>query len=107
MCCHLLRRDPTRRACVELKIYGRSDHDVVKQVIGYASPEDTFAAVVSVDRHVRPLRPAYEEKCFDGAPHEAKHDAAAVVYPAFYTVHAREDCGPLRVWHFLVQLRDA
>jgi hypothetical protein len=100
------RHDPARRACVEFKIYGRNDHEVVKQVIGYAAPEDTFAAVVSVDRQGRDLRPVFEEKCFDGAPYEQKHDAAPVLHPAFCTVHAREGCGPLRVWHFLVQLRD-
>jgi hypothetical protein len=101
------RRDLARRACVELKIFGRDDREVVKQVIGYAAPEDTFAAVVSVDRWRRPLRPEYEQRCFDGAPHEVKHDERPVLHPAFYTVHTREGCGPLRVWHFLVQLRDA
>jgi hypothetical protein len=100
------RHDPARRACIEFKIFGRDDREVVKQVLGYATAEDTFAAVVSVDRQRRALRPAFEERCFEGAPHETKHDAAPVVYPAFYTVHAREGCRSLRVWHFLVQLRD-
>jgi hypothetical protein len=102
------RHDPARRACVEFKIFGRNDAEVVKQVIGYAAPSDTFAAVVSVDRCRRPLRPVFEEGCFDGAAPEATHDAPATVFqPAFFTEHYRENCGPLRVWHFLVQLRDA
>ena len=102
------RHDVTRGACVEFKIYGRNDGEVVKQVIGYAMPGDTFAAVVSVDRHQRALRPVYEAGCFEGAPHERKNDAPDhVLYPAFYTDHTRDDGAPLRVWHFLVQLRDA
>jgi hypothetical protein len=100
------RHDTTRRACVEFKIFGRSDSEVVRQVIGYAAPGDTFAAVVSVDRCKRALRPEFEARCFDGAPHDEKLDGGGVLHPAFYTVHAREGCGPLRVWHFLVQLRD-
>ncbi len=102
------RHDTTQRACVEFKIFGRKDGEVVKQVLGYAMPGDTFAAVVSVDRCKRPLQPLYEAGCFGGAPHDAKHDAPdRVQQPALYTEHAREGQGPLRVWHFLVQLRDA
>lgn len=102
------RHDPNRRACVELKIFGRKDDTVVKQVIGYAAPGDTFAAVVSVDRCKRAMRPEFEAKCFEGAVRAATHDAPpGVAQPAFYTVHDREGFGPLRVWHFLVQLRDA
>jgi len=102
------RHDPARRACVEFKIFGRNDHEVVKQVIGYAAPNDTFAAVVTVDRCKRPLLPEFEGKCFTGATPDAKHGApSTVLQPAFHTEHAREGCGPLRVWHFLVQLRDA
>lgn len=102
------RHDPARRACVEFKIFGRKDNEVVRQVIGYAAQNDTFAAVVTVDRCKRPLRPAFEARCFDGALHDTKHDApATVIYPAFCTEHARDGWGPLRVWHFLVQLRDA
>jgi CTP:molybdopterin cytidylyltransferase MocA len=67
--------DRARRACIEFKIFGRKDAEVVKQVIGYAGPGDTFAVVVSVDRCERPLRPAFEEICFEGAPYEEKHDA--------------------------------
>jgi hypothetical protein len=102
------RHDVTRRACVELKIYGRDDGGVVRQVIGYAAPGDTFAAIVSVDRYQRPLRQAFEGACFEGAVPAATREApAGVVYPAFFTEHARESGDPLRVWHFLVQLRDA
>jgi hypothetical protein len=102
------RHDLTRRACVEFKIFGRDDGDVVKQVIGYAALGDTFAAVVSVDRCRRALRPVFEEGCFDGAAPDATHDAPVdVLQPRFYTEHTREDGGHLRVWHFLVQLRDA
>lgn len=100
--------EPTRRACVEVKIFGRNDTEVVSQVLGYAAPPDTFAAVVSVDRSKRPLRPAYEERCFEGAPIASLHDApAGVSQPVFYTVHARQGHGPVRVWHFLVQLGDS
>jgi type II secretory pathway predicted ATPase ExeA len=100
--------DRGQRACIEFKIFGRKDDGVVRQVIGYAAPGDTFAAVVSVDRCDRPLRPAFEERCFNGAPYEESHDApAGVLQPAFYTEHAREGQSPLRVWHILVQLRDA
>lgn len=102
------RHDPTRRACVEFKIFGRKDAEVVKQVMGYAAPGDTFAAVVSVDRCKRPMRPEFEAKCFMGAPHDGTHNAPRpVLQPAFYTEHAREEHSPLRVWHFLIQLRDA
>ncbi len=101
------RHEPTRRACVEFKIFDRNDAEVVSQVIGYAAPGDTFAAVVSVDRWTRPLRPAYEAKCFVDAPRESTHDPPpGMLQPAFYTVHTREGYAPLRVWHFLVQLRD-
>ena len=100
------RHDPTRRACIELKIFGRNDHQVVKQVIEYSAPGDTFAAVISVDRCKRRLQPVYEAGCFVDAPYEAKHDApVSVEQPALYTEHAREGRAPLRVWHFLVQLR--
>lgn len=100
------RPDPTRRACVEFKIYGRDDKDVVAQVIGYASPTDTFAAVVSVDRAKRPLRPEYAKRCFEGAPFLSCHDPPfpMLEQPAFFTLHARDGRGPLRVWHFLVQI---
>ena len=102
------RHDTTRRACVEFKIFNRNDDKVVKQVIGYAAPDDTFAVVVSVDRCKRALQPAYEEGCFVDAPYEAKHNAPdRVQHPALYTEHVREGYGLLRVWHFLVQLRDA
>lgn len=100
--------DSARRACVEFKIFGRNDTEVVNQVIGYAAPEDTFAAVVSIDRSSRPVRPEYEKNCFDKAPHDHKHDPPTrVMHPAFYTEHVRERYGRLRVWHFLVQLSDA
>ena len=102
------RHDLTHRACVEFKIYGRQDKTVVHQVIGYAAPTDAFAVVVSVDRCRRPLRPVYEAQCFEGAAGAEVHEPPeGVVHPAFLTVHAREGCGPLRVWHMLVQLRDA
>jgi hypothetical protein len=102
------RHDATRRACVELKIFGRKDAEVVKQVMGYAAPGDTFAAVISIDRCKRPMRPAFEMRCFAGAPYDAKHDAPArVLQPVFCTEHAREGYSPLRVWHFLVELKDA
>lgn len=101
------RHDPARRACVELKIFGRKGTEVVKQVIDYSAPWDTFAAVVSVDRARRPLRPAYEGRCFVNASPAGSHDAPAdVPQPVFYTDHVREGHGPLRVWHFLLQLRD-
>lgn len=102
------RRDPARRACIEFKIFGREDKQVVKQVIGYAAQSDTFAAVVTIDRCKRALRPAFEERCFTGADPTTKGDAPpAVIHPAFYTEHTRDGWRPLRVWHFLVQLRDA
>lgn len=102
------RHDPTRRACVEFKIFGRKDEEVVKQVVGYATPDDTFAAVVSVDRCKRPLRPEYEARCFTDATPDGRHDAPKpLLHPAYYTDHPRAGFGPLRVWHFLVQLRDA
>ncbi|MEZ4295023.1 MAG: ATP-binding protein [Polyangiaceae bacterium] len=100
------RPDVTRRACIEFKIFGRKDTHVVAQVIGYSTSTDTFAAVVSVDRAKRPLRPEYEKRCFEGAPVFASQDAPSPVmeHPAFYTLHAREGRPPLRVWHFLVQI---
>lgn len=102
------RHDATRRACVEFKIFGRKDEEVVKQVVGYAAPDDSFAAVVSVDRCRRTLRREYESRCFAGAPPDRQHDAPRpLLYPAYYTVHPRVGGNPLRVWHFLVQLRDA
>lgn len=98
-------QDSARRACVEVKIFGRNDASVVKQVIDYAAPSDSFAAVVSVDRSRRPLRPVYQARCFAGAPVETSHDPPpGVAQPAFYTIHARDGMSPLRVWHFLVQL---
>jgi hypothetical protein len=101
------RRDPTVRACVEFNIFGRKDDEVVKQVIGYAAPADTFAAVVSIDRCKRPLRPEFEAKCFAGAPYEQKHEPpTGILQPVFCTEHPRAGLGPLRIWHFLVQLRD-
>jgi len=102
--------DPIRRACVEFKIFGRNDKKVVKQVIEYAAPGDTFAAVVSVDRLKRPLRPAFEARCFEEAPYTKKHDApSGAPQPVFLTEHSRnhEGYAPVRVWHFLLQLRDS
>jgi hypothetical protein len=98
--------DKNWRACVEFKIYGRDDKDVVAQVIRYASPVDTFVAVVSVDRGKRPLRPEYERRCFEGAPFLSSHDAPSrrIGQPAFFTMHARDGREPLRVWHFLIQI---
>lgn len=98
------RRDNARRACVEVKIFGRNDEGVVDQVLGYAMPEDTFAIVVSVDRCQRSLRPAYEERCLR-APHPTKHEPPeGVLRPAFYTLHPRDGLAPLRIWHVLIQL---
>ncbi|MBK7829274.1 hypothetical protein [Nannocystis sp.] len=102
------RGDTTRRTCVEVKIFGRKDQTVVQQVIGYSAPGDTFAAVISVDRCRRPLGPVYKERCFAGAVPMGWHDPPGeVLQPCFFTVQAREGAGPLRVWHFLVQLGGA
>ncbi|MBI5514279.1 MAG: ATP-binding protein [Deltaproteobacteria bacterium] len=102
------RHDTTRRACVEFKIFGRKDEEVVKQVVGYAAPGDSFAAIVSVDRCRRLLRPEYDSRCFRDAVPDRHQDAPApLLYPAYCTNHLRAGANPLRVWHFLVQLRDA
>ena len=100
-------QDPQRRACIEVKIYGSHDEEVVKQVIDYSSPSDDFAAVISVDRRKRALRPEYERRCFSGAQASSTHEPPSPSFqPSFMTVHPREGLNPIRVWHFLVQLRD-
>jgi hypothetical protein len=96
-----------RRACIEVKIFGRDDETAVHQVISYSSPYDDFAAVISVDRCKRALQPVYEQRCFASAPPSETHKPPnQVFHPAFMTVHEREGLGSIRVWHFLVQLRD-
>jgi len=100
--------DLTQRACAEFKIFGRKDETVVQQVLGYAAPEDSFAVVVSIDRHRRPLLPEYEARCFDGAVFSERHPSpAGLRYPSLLTIHDRPGSSALRVWHFLLQLRDA
>ena len=100
-------QDPQRRACIEVKIYGSHDEEVVKQVIDYSYPSDDFAAVISVDRRKRALRPEYERRCFSGAQASSTHEPPSPSFqPSFMTVHPREGLNPIRVWHFLVQLRD-
>ncbi len=104
-----LRADTTQRACIEFKIFKRDDETVVKQVLDYAAPEDTFAAVISVDRGKQPMRATYESHCFKDAPYVDKVDAPLTIkQPGFFTNHARsgEGCHPIRVWHFLLQLRN-
>jgi len=101
------RRDPTRRACIEFKVFGRDDATVVRQAIGYAMPEDPFAVVVSIDRCKRPLLPEYEARCFDDASAGAREVRPKVSFPTLRTAHERPGCAPLRVWHFLIQLRDS
>lgn len=103
---------PARRACVELKIWGRNDHrDVASQLLGYAIPEDDFGVVVVLDRQSRPLPALYRSECLgerSGAvcrwPAGEADEAGAVSYPAFVTEHERASGRPLRVYHFLVQL---
>lgn len=102
------RDDLTQRACAEFKIFGRKDETVVQQVVGYAAPEDGFAVVVSIDRCQRPLLPEYEARCFEGAICSQRHGPpAGLLYPSLLTVHDRVGRSALRVWHFLLQLRDA
>jgi len=101
------RRDPTRRACIEFKVFARDDSTVVRQAIGYAMPGDSFAAVVSVDRCKRPLLPEYEARCFDDAGPQSREVRPKVPFPTLRTTHERPGCAPLRVWHFLIQLRDS
>lgn len=98
------------RACVELKIWGRNDYrEAVRQVLGYAVPEDTFAAVVMVDRQRRPLAVEYRSTCLATAsprqlfPAEAAGEAAPG-QPSLVTEHPRDGGPPIRVYHFLVQL---
>jgi hypothetical protein len=100
---------PSRRACVEFKIFGRTGHaTMVKQVIDYAAPEDSFAAVVCIDRAKDSLREKYEQKCFDEATDLRKNDAPnGLLHPAFLTIHPHpvNSSANLRVWHFLLQFR--
>ncbi len=97
-----------RRACIECKIWGRAKYkEVVAQVLKYAVPSDTFAAVVMVDRCQRPLAPSYRQECLAGVaeifPPQGK-DPSAGEMPAFVTEHPRSGGTPLRVYHFLLQL---
>lgn len=101
--------DPARRACVEIKIWGRNDYrDVVSQLLGYAVPQDDFAAVIMLDRQARPLRDPYLRECLAARPGHLVHGpvkgAETTAYPAFVTEHDRASGRPLRVYHFLVQL---
>lgn len=104
-------RETTRRACVEVKIWNHTGYqDVVKQVLGYAVPEDEFACVVMVDRQARSLTEPYREECLrveiGGTllwPEEGA-TVPAVRYPALVTLHNRPQAPPIRLYHFLVQL---
>jgi AAA domain len=100
--------DPARRACTEIKIWGRNDYrDVVAQVLGYTTPEDDFACVVMIDRQARSLRAPYREDCLvatGGAVLWPSDGTETTSYPAFVTRHERASGRPLRVYHFIVQL---
>ena len=104
--------EPTRRACIEIKIWGRNDYrDVVSQILGYAIPEDDFACVIMLDRQARPLRELYHDECIGGRPGSSLRwptltadSAESASHPAFVTEHERAGGRPLRVYHFIVQL---
>jgi hypothetical protein len=103
--------DPTRRACIEVKVWGGTGYkDVVEQVLGYAVSGDEFACVVMVDRQSRPLSDCYLNECLrSGTLGEIiwPNDGASppqVSYPAFITRHPLSSGGYLRVHHVLVQL---
>ena len=100
-----LPSDDSVRTCVDLKIWGRNDYrDVTRQVVGYSVPEDSFAAVVMVDRQARELGAPYRTECIDGLDKvaiEAEGDHPA---PRYVTRHLRAEGQPLRVYHFLLQL---
>jgi hypothetical protein len=98
--------DPTRRACAEIKIWGRNDYrDVVAQLLGYAIPEDDFACVVMIDRQARPLRDLYRRECLGGGTVTWPATMTeATPYPALVTRHERTSGPPVRVYHFIVQL---
>lgn len=103
-------QDTDRRACTEVKIWGRNDYaEVVAQLLGYALPDDDFGCVVMVDRQARSLQQTYRGTVLQGSPPGTVQwpddgDEAGVSYPAFVTEHPRDHGKPLRVYHFLVQL---
>jgi hypothetical protein len=100
---------PERRACIEIKIWGRNDYaDVIAQLMGYALLDDEFGCVVMVDRMQRPLAPAYERALLTEQPaiilSWSRSDDGPPGCLAFITEHARSQGRPLRIYHFLVQL---
>jgi hypothetical protein len=101
--------DPDRRACTEVKIWGRNDYlDVIDQLLGYAIPSDEFGCVVMIDRQARPLALEYKEKILDAAPMceivSMREGKGSSTGPAFVTRHKRTSAGRLRIYHFLLQL---
>jgi hypothetical protein len=97
--------NPARRACIEIKIWGRNAYrEVVSQVMGYAIPDDDFTCVIMLDRKARPLREVYRDECLAGGTLLWAGEADKVSYPAFVSRHARPSGRPLRVYHFIVQL---
>lgn len=101
--------EPERRACIEIKIWGRNDYaDVVEQILGYAVPEDDFGCVVMIDRQARPLAKTYHEEVLQGGTRGTLLSPVANdemgIYPAFISSHDRPSGRPIRIYHFLVQL---
>lgn len=106
-----LPTDLSRRACVELKIWGRNDYaEVVQQVLGYAGPADRFACAVMIARRAGPLLKAYEATCLSGAavdsgcPPLTREPGQRARHPATTTRHTVAGGSELRIHHFIIEL---
>jgi hypothetical protein len=100
------RREDGERATVELKIWGRNDYaQSTDQVLGYAQPNDAFAAVVMIDRQQQPL-PARYRKLIDGLGYTIVACSTDMPgqAPQLVTEHPRVTGRSVRVHHYLVQL---
>jgi hypothetical protein len=99
---------PDRRACIEIKIWGRNHADIITQLMRYALLDDDFGCVVMVDRNKRSLADAYEQTILTGQPAcellwtRSEDSPPGCLY--FVTEHARPQGQALRIYHFLVQL---
>lgn len=97
--------DADKRACVEVKVWGRKHKEVVQQVLDYVIDGDEFACVIMVDRYRRPLRDPYVRECLSGlAVPSWEAEPGSASHPALLTEHARASGATLRVYHFLIQL---
>jgi type II secretory pathway predicted ATPase ExeA len=97
--------DASKRACIEVKLWGRNHKGVVQQILDYVVDGDEFACVVMVDHRKRSLREPYLRECSSGHPTPSwEAEPGSGAHPALLTEHGRASGAKVRVYHFLIQL---